>query len=303
MQKFIIPVLIITSILSCAEPSKKKRPPLTADQKAKIEMFSVKLIKSINGFDFSVINKSWHNEAFKERVSNHINKTQKSVLEHIFEKDLRMKIKSGNLGIIHRVNKGHGKVSKLRLDHFDEHSELILLMTFDGYFQLIKYRIEYINHKPNLTDSYDYSDNLWYSQGIVNMLRLNSKYDAFSNKRHQANRALNNYHQALNIGDSLGALDALYNIPESHQIGNWLSMTKIDLAANLGDTILANVMATEHEVNNSLYMNYLYNFYMGDSSKMQSSYSILASELGESKTLDSLISTGYLWNIGSVEEK
>lgn len=297
MHRFTIPALIVVFLFGCSETKKAKPTELTPEQKTEIESFSNELINSINSFDFTVINNAWNNEAFKERVSNRVNKTQQSVLNHIFEKDLRMTIKTGNLSIVHRVNSDQGQVSFLRLNHYDTYSELILLMTFEGVYDFFKYRIESINNKPSLTDFYHYTDNLWYSEKVINMLRMNSKYDAFSDERHQANRAMRAYEQALTIGNTLEALYSLYDIPETHQKGNWLSLRKLSLAIVLGDSVLADVMATERENNKSLYMDYLYNYYLGDTTSLSLTYQLLAGELGESKALDSLIEIGYLWNV------
>ncbi|MEQ8238936.1 MAG: hypothetical protein RIA69_06970, partial [Cyclobacteriaceae bacterium] len=139
MYKLIISAIILIFLIGCSEPKKNERPSLTTEQQAKIESFSTQLIKSINGFDFSVINNSWNNEIFKERISNQITKTQQSVLEHFFDEKIRRTIKFGNLSIIHRVNSDHGKVSLLRLDHLEHHSELILLLTFEGVYDFFKY--------------------------------------------------------------------------------------------------------------------------------------------------------------------
>lgn len=243
-----------------------------------------------------MINNSWNNEAFKERISNRVNKTQQTVLNHIFKTDLRMSIKTGNLSIVHRVNADQGKISFMRLDHYDSYSELLLLMTFKGVYDFFKYRIEYINNTPNLTDFYHYTDDLWYSEKVINMLRLSSKHNAFSDERHSANRAIRASEDALIAGDTLKALYSLYDIPKTHQ-GNWLSLRKLNLAIVLGDSVFSDVMASEHENNKSLYINYLYSYYFGDTTNLKSTFKLLAAELGESETLDSLIMEGYLWNV------
>ncbi len=288
-------LIILVFLFGCSEPKKAERPVVTPEQQAQMESFSNELINSINGFEFSLINNTWNNEAFKERVATHINKTQQSVFNHIFEKDLRMTIKTGNLNIIHRVNSENGKISFLRLTHFDFHSELTLLLTFDGRFDFFKYRIEIINNKPAITDFYHFMDNLWYSEKLVNILRLNSKFDAYSDERHQANRAIRASDKALTYGDTLEALYSLYDIPETHQLGNGLSLMKLNLALTLGDSIYANVLATEYEKNKSLYMKYLYTLYF-DSTNLNSVYQLLTSELGSSATLDTLVNKQNYWN-------
>ncbi|MEQ8239197.1 MAG: hypothetical protein RIA69_08275, partial [Cyclobacteriaceae bacterium] len=150
---------------------------------------------------------------------------------------------------------------------------------------------------------YNYTDNIWYSQKIISNLRLNSQFDAFSDERHLANQSLINSEKQLSIGDTLEALYYLYDIPESHQSGNWLSLRKLKLALSLGDSIMADVMATEYESNKSLYIKYLYNYYIGDTNNLSSTFELLALELGESETLDSLVKSGSLWNLRNNNNK
>jgi len=295
MYRFAVSVFILAFVFGCSESKKSERSVVTPQQQSQIESFSNELINSINEFDFSVINNTWNNVAFKKRVAVHINGTQMSVFDHFFEKNLRMTIKTGNLSIIHQVNSGNGKVSFLGLSHFDFHSELTLLLTFAGRFDFFKYRIEFINNKPAITDFHHFKDNLWYSEKIVNILRLNSKFDAYSEERHQANDAIRASEEALAYRDTLEALYSLYDIPETHQHGNGLSMMKLNLALTLGDSVYANVLATEYDKNKSLYMKYLYTLYF-DSTNLNSVYELLTSELGNSEVLDTLVNEQNYWN-------
>ncbi len=96
--------------------------------------------------------------------------------------------------------------------------------------------------------------------------------------------------ERLRLGDTLEALNYLYDIPESRQTGNWLTFKKLYLAQSLGDAIYSSVLGTEFENNKSLYVKYLYHLYFSDSSDLETVYSILSKEIGESVTLDSLIS-------------
>lgn len=44
-------------------------------------------------------------------------------------------------------------------------------------------------------------------------------------------------------------------------------------------------------------MKYLYSSYFDDTTNLRETYKFFATELGESKTLDSLIKSGSLWNV------
>lgn len=294
MNKPYLQYFVFLLLISCISIDKTEYQLLTDEDKSKIESLSHRLIKSINEFDFSIVNTHWSNDAFKERVSN-LTKTQKSVLEHIFEKDLKRTIKVGNLSIIHLINSNQGKASFLKLTHFEYHSELTLLLAFNNSFNLYKYRFQIIKGQPVICDFYQFSDDFWYSQKVINSLKLNSKYKAFSNERREANIALSNSDKQLQRGDTLEALYFLYDIPESHQTGNWLTFKKLTLAQSLGDSIYTGVLVTEFDQNKSLYMKYLYHLYFSDTTELKKVYETLYSQIGKSSTLDSLIDNGSYW--------
>ena len=294
MNKSIIFLIIIALSFNCSESNNVKKPKLTDKQKKEIHSFSKELIRSINGLEISAINESWSNKAFKSRVSN-ITRTQQSVFEHIFEKDLKRIIKVENLSIIHEINSGQGNAFFLALNHFEHYSELTLLLTFDKRYDFFKYRIEIIENRPAITDFYQFKDNLWYSEKVVGALRLNSTFKAYSEERNRTNRALKNSEEALRYGDTLEALYFLYDVPEIHQVGNELSMKKLNLALSMGDSIYASVLTTEYMNNKTLYIQYLYNLYF-HSPHLNEVYKLLANELGNSEALDSLIESERFWN-------
>ncbi len=286
-------VMLLTFIPRCSEKV-AERPAITASQQQQIEVFAEKLAESINNYDLQMITRSWDDEAFKSRVRD-LTKTQQSVFDHYFEKDIRKTIKFGNLAIVHEVNDQNGQVKLLKVEHFTHYSEVILFLTFEGRFNFFKYRVEITGGQPALTDFYEYMSNSWYSEKIIELLRLNSKFDAFSDERQQANMGILSSDQLLRAGDTLNALYALYEVPETHEVGNSLSLRRLDLASALPDSIYATVLVTEYETNPSLYMKYLYSFHFGDSAKLDAVYEVLSKELGESVVLDSLIQNGSLW--------
>lgn len=287
--------LLFTFLLACSGPKKPELDKLTELQRGDIQELSEKLVKSINDFDFSVVNTSWDNQAFRSRIKG-ITKTQSSVLNHLFDKDLKPSIKAANLSILYDVNTYKGKATVLKLNHFDTHSELTMLLTFEESFNFLKYRIEHVQSRPVLTDFYTFLDNTWLSQQIIKNLQLSTKYTAFSQERRETNLALTSSNQHLSDGDTISALNYLNEIPQSHQTGNWLSLRKLDLASTLGDSIYSSVLETEYEKNNSLYMQYLYALYYDDFAGLFKVYESLTGEIGESKMVDSLLKSNSAWN-------
>lgn len=290
--QFTFLVLISCSLVSCNSP--KTSPNLDKRNQERIAKLSDKIVHSINHFDFSVINNSWNNEAFKNRLSG-IGRVQKSVFEHLFESKLKFHIKAGNLSLIHDINDYNGQASFLSLNHFEEHSELILLVTFPMNYDFIKYRIELIKGKPAIVDFYNFKDNLWYSESIINSLQWNSEYDAYSKERHDANAAVGLYKQAVTREEKEAALRALNNIPKTDVLGNELSIMKLTLAMDLGDTIYMGALASEYEHNQSLYMQYLY-YWLTDTTRLGEVYQSIEKEIGESVSLDTLWNGDRVWN-------
>ena len=294
LRLLLLPFLTSYLYLSCAPSDNSNSSVLTNMQKSEIDSCAHQLVESINNFDFAIINQAWNNKAFKERFTT-LSSAQQSVFDHIFKKDIERTIKVGNLAIIHTVNENQGTARRFDLQHFEHHSELTILLEFSDWFSFFKYRFEHVGGRPVISDYYQFTDDLWYSEKMLNALKMNSKYKAFSTERTQANQALLDYRQYLQQGDSLSALQALYNVPETHQSGNWLSLKKLNLANTLNDSIYAEVLAEEYATNRTIYIQYLYSYYVQDAENLKSVYDVLASELGESEELDSLVKSGSFW--------
>jgi len=292
--KFIIVLLIIPLVYSCSKYIGEDVPALTPEEKSQVEVYSQRLVQSINDFDYSVITETWNNDAFKTRVRKHT-RVQKSVFDHLFEKQIKMTIKIGNLALVDLVHTEKMDVSIVSIDHLKGYSELILLISFPEGFDFFKYRIEMIDQQPSLSDYYQYKDNLWYSEKITKVLLISTKHNIFSEERHLAEEAIISSDLLLSSGDTLEALKALYIIPKSFMVGNWISLKKLKLASSLNDSIFAEVLNEEHANNKSLYLRYLYNFHFNDSTNNETISKMFQEEIGASQFLDSLIQKGGFW--------
>jgi hypothetical protein len=135
------------------------------------------------------------------------------------------------------------------------------------------------------------------SKGIKEVVKLNTKYTAMSTNRHDANISYNNYNLLLSKGDTLGAFLELNKIPKSHQISNDLRISRINLAAQLNDSIFAEVINREIEINNNLYIEYLIGHYLDDSIQNIATSRRIANEIGINlNLLDSLKNKGLVWH-------
>jgi hypothetical protein len=128
---------------------------------------------------------------------------------------------------------------------------------------------------------------------------LNTKYTAFSPKRHEANRALVNYRSAINSGDFELALLSLEQIPQSLQITNEFKIAKINTAANISDSLLLETIeeVDDPQNGNNIYVDYLMALYLNDSLYQDDVNVRMRMEIGISKPLlDSLNTEGLIWN-------
>ena len=294
MKQSIAIVCLFALLAACGEVKKSDSQKLNDLDRKKIESLSTRLINSINGYDFSIINSSWNNDFFKSRVVN-LNKTQRSVFEHYFQKEIKRTIKVGNLSIINQVNDGNGKVARLNLQYFDYHAELTLLLTFEKRFDFFKYRIEMYEDIPVISDFYHFKDNCWFSEKLINLLHLSTKFDGTSEVRRMANQALTASEKYLNYGDTIGALNALDGFPEAFRIGNSLSLRRLEVALMIDDSMYTQVLEKEFESNKNLYIQYLYGMHFYDNNRLDDVYRLLSQEFGKSEKLDSLVSCGHYW--------
>jgi hypothetical protein len=273
----------------------KELIPLSETEKKTIKDFAFSLTKSINKYEYEFIEKVWDNELFKQRVKAS-NEIERSLLSHFFEEKLGKQVYYVNVDLINKLKFNNGKLKLSKIIYYQRHAEIIYSMIYDRNVDFWKYRIELKDSVPKLTNYYSYRDEFWQSENVKNFLRLNTKYTAVSKERQQANGSLIQSDKYLVYGDSIRALEVLYDIPSTHTIGNAISLKRINLAFEISDTTFASVLLKEKELNNSLYINYLYAYYFTDSLELDHVLGELNQELGiKSDLLDSLCTLNYFW--------
>ena len=285
---------ILLLVVGCSKSKTENSIALTLENKKAIELYAQQLAKSINDYDHALIRNSWSNEAFAKRVKN-LNKVQRNVFNYIFDKEIKDEIKFNNVSLVNHVNLEQGKIHTSNIKHFNSHSEITFLSIFDDSYNFIKYRVEIINNKPYLCDLFDLKSGLWYSETIKNVINLNSRYDMFSEERRAANLAMRSSNEELRKRDTLSALNYLYDIPKTHWVGNGLSLRKLNLALGVSVSTYGEVLETEFEHDQSLYLKYLYYRYWDDSENLNNVYNTLKYQTGEDLRLDSLIKSESFW--------
>ena len=296
--------LVSTLLLwNCSGSNEPAAPVTFTDaQKQTITKYAADLIKSIHAYNFDLMNASWDEEGFKDRIIWELTTTENSVFQTAYDQKLRLQFKLENLRIFHRVNQEEGKVYQLGLTFFDQHAELVLLAVFPTNHVIRRYRIELHGNKPAITDWYNYANDMWTSEAMKELARLNNEYRAGSNERYLANRSLQAAMQAWSGGNSELALQQLNSIPESH-VNSYISLSKINVAYDLGLDQWYQTLNEEYQKQPSLYIQYLRQYHLGDSTELAGVYQTLQKALGKSPMMDSVRLSGSYWMAELFERK
>lgn len=289
--------LILISLSACSrELQKPSKTPLSPEQTKQLSDFASKMAESINHYEYAVVRNAWDKEAFKNRVDG-LSKTEQTVFDHYYEKELSEVTMDVNIDLINKLKFNNGSIILTKLELVENHAEATFSMLYDFGVDFWKYRIELRGNKAILSDFYSFRDELWQSENMKNIIRLNSKYTATSKERQAANISLNNAEYALLSHDSLKALKYLDEIPATHLIGNALSLKKINIAYTLNDSIFSQVLTAEFAHNKSIYIKYLYSYYFNDSTLLHEVFGDLGKVVGENNAvLDSMKTLDYVWN-------
>ena len=262
-----------------------------------IHQFVGELNQSLDDFEFDFIKKAWSHQLFKRRIGK-LGNIGHGVFNHVYETTIKRTIRNFNLDLINKVKHSGAVLKYIKTNIIADYAEVTYLLIDDGYYHFIKYRIDVDKSQPYLTDVYSFKEDRWFSSSMREVVLLNTNYTALSPNRHQANRALEAYHSALNDGDYEYAFDALNQIPESHQIFNDYKIARINTAAQLGDSILSKTIEYENnqQDGNTIYVDYLIAFYLNDSLYQEEVNNRMRMEIGISKSLlDSLNSKRLIW--------
>lgn len=282
--------------LSCNDSRKEQN--LTKEQVKEVHQFVGDLNDALKNFEFDFIKNAWNHTLFKQRIGK-LGNIGHGVFNHVYETTVKGNVENHNLDLINRVKHSGATLMHIKTNVIDTYAEITYILIEDGYYHLTRYRVDFHEGKPYLTDIYSYKDDEWFSKSMRDVVLLNTKYTAFSPKRHEANKALVNYRSAINSGDFELALLSLEQIPPSLQITNEFKIAKINTAANISDSLL---LKTIEEVDNpqngnNIYVDYLMALYLNDSLYQDDVNVRMRMEIGISKPLlDSLNTEGLIWN-------
>jgi hypothetical protein len=97
------------------------------------------------------------------------------------------------------------------------------------------------------------------------------------------------------MGDTLGALAYLYEVPESHAAVYDISLKRLRLAEAISDSVFYEVLYAEYQTNKSRYLTYRYAWAVADSTMAHEVMTQLAEDTGEKYLIDSLYAKRYYW--------
>ncbi|MFZ6052517.1 hypothetical protein [Halocola ammonii] len=269
----ILTLLTLLLLLSCSS----KEEQLTKEEQFEINTFVSHLTASIQNLEYDFLRNAWSHEVFKQRISDEM-EADATAFKYIYDEKIKVEVQIANNDLINKQKYSNGSIKYLTTEFFRNHAEVSYLLFFDGSFKLIKYRIEKYGQKLVLSDYFMITQNVWASEYMSNIAMVNKRYRNRSKKRIEANENFNLYRQYIEHGDSSSALYYLNQIPKTHHIGNYLSLLKIRCAAGINDTVFVETLLTESEGNNSLYLDYLTAYYIGDTLELNKMYMFLKNE-------------------------
>lgn len=252
--------IIIIFLLSCSSQDRQ----LTAEEKSEINVFVSNLTASIQNLEYDFLRSSFNHEAFKQRVSEYID-ADLTAFKYIYDEKIKIEVDIANNELINKQKYSNGEIKHLSTEFRRSHAEVSYLLFFDKSFSLLKYRIEKYGPKLILSDYFMFTQNVWASEYMSHIALVNKRHLAGSENRIKANKNFRLYRESIALGDSSTALYYLNKIPETHQVGNYLSLLKIRCAAGVSDTVFVEVLITEQETQKSLYLDYLTSYYLSDS--------------------------------------
>lgn len=291
----IISMLLI--ITGCNRTTGKSQlPPYSESEKQLIKTFAHELTDAINRYDYTFMEKSWDYDLFVRRVKVG-NQLERNMLHHLLEeRGGKKQVYYVNIDLINKLKERNGRVTFSKIIYYPRHAEVIYTMLVDKSVDFWKYYIQLSDGNPKLSDYYTYKSEKWQSDNIAEFLELNAEYTAVSKERWATNIALQEAEEHIANKSYEEALSAMYSIPETHHIGNVISMKRLELASHISDTVFAEVLLKEQDVNNSLYIQYLYAYHFGDTLVYEEVFSRLQKELGITNAmLDSMQAMNYTW--------
>lgn len=293
MKPFFLFTLILFVLISCGEKKKAKMiPPLTKEEKEQIVKFAIDLKKSMNNYQYDLIQKSWDGNAFMKRVKG-LNKTERRALNSYFKTQLKSSLELANTNVINQLKYNNGRVKLAKVKQFQRHSELTYTLVTGEHIRFVRYLVKMINGVPKLCDYFILKENFWFSQKIKSLVKLEVGGNKYDNLR--ISNALVSSDRLKQKGQISEAFEVLYEVPSTSMPGNYISHKKLDLAYALNDTIYLEVLMEEYEANKSPHIRYLYHWFFQDTADYMNILDSLAINTGEEQIIDSVKAGYYLW--------
>lgn len=278
---------------SCKESEKPQN--LNKEQITQLHQFVDDLNKSFKNFDYDFLEEAWSHQLFKRQMGN-LDYIGRSVFEHIYETSIKSLVNNRNSRLINEVRHSGAVLKHINTNIQENFAEVTYLLIEKHTYSFTKYKIDFSDNKPYLTDIYGYRENRWYSKAMYESVLLNVKYDAFSRNRHEANQALDAYQVAMENGEYDYAFDLLNQVPESHQAFNDFKLAKVMLGAQFNDSIFSSTVNELKEEDRNIYLDYVIAYYMNDSIYQHDIRVNMQREIGISKLLvDSLENSKLVW--------
>lgn len=293
MRQFIFFVVLL--IVGCEGIHEKDVIPFTKTDKAIIYDFSDSLTTNIQNLKYDVIKSGWSDEAFKERVRVLL-KADPTAFNYVYDEELKHLINEHNVSLVNLQKYEKAKFYAIRTEILENHAEITYLLVLKEYFKIWKFRIELLENTPIINDYYLFREDVWASYYMNNLARINKAYLAGSKQRTRANTAFIDFERAKYNRNPHKALEYLDSVPETHRIGNYVSLLKLNTASEINDSVFFSILEEEKRVKNSIYLDYLHAYYNYDLVQLDRTYKYMMKEIGLSgEHVDSISLNNLIW--------
>lgn len=296
MKPFFI-ILLSVIFFSCSSDEEEVEiHELTKEEKLILKDFSKQLTSSIVDYKYEFLRNSWDEVLFKKKVQN-LNQTQSIVMDYWFkELNMSLSFETHLVDVSNKIRYEGWRFIDVSNKFSKDH--LIIQYTFGYNNALIfsHYYVELVDDKPRVTDIKNVKHDKWFSDVVENLIRLNSKYPPRSKAVREFNLLRMQSEKSLLEGDTLAALNYLYDVPSELSDALLLSDKKIEIASYLHDSIFYSVLFTELEGTKRFYYDYLMTYHSLDTLKMDEITSKINEQTGVNEEyLDSISSFKYFW--------
>lgn len=283
-------LLIVFSAFSCQEKPKS----FTDQEKATIQQFATQLEKSINAYQYELLHSAWDNDLFKQQLGG-LTSTDRTILNYAYEKDYADYLQLLNASEVNTLKYNNGRIYLSNIQFVHNQAVLSFSRQYENIVDFIRYKVVLKGLLPKLCDFSSLKEDSWESENLRQSIKFYAQYQASSEVRQLANRALGQLESTIVAGNYDDALLQINNLPPVPIPDRRILLKKIQITNSLSDSLYGQTLEQAVETDDGLFFQYLYHYYYEDSLALEQVFQKLATKTKEEALIDSLRTGQYFW--------